>query len=1053
MKLRLSKILPRRRWQWWALVAVLLLGVAYLLVPRLAAPYVRGKLQAMVASKLDAELRVGGLTYLPPFGVRVRDAHVVGRESGSGNPVELLKFAQLDLRLAELPFGEGPLVIERIEVRQPEVHLVLTEDGVTGTRPTTPEGEAQPPTTVALPAGTKLSDMFELRHLSVWGGRVVLEDRTRPGSVPMVWSDLNLGTETEPTSKSAYAFKLTADHKGVAAMSATGSFDLDALHVKLDDAQLAIATDPAQPTSALPAQMQDVIRTHRVKGKLGIRATADLSLQHLAAATFDAKLDATGVSAFFPDTGSVLDDVTVVLRCQTVPAKTDPTTRPASGERPAATTAPATGPSAAPAVPAIRVDLERFQIASGPARFSLRGPGGGEPLLLVDRSKNRWTLNKLTGDADFGPVSRTASAKSGVNESNANPRRSGTRGRGQGGGADATTVQQDASDEPTPRRAAAAAAADDDADSRRVRRDAGRRDTPRGDAVPRDTVARDTVSRDSVTRDTVARDAAALDRAPRDVVPRGTSPRDAAPGNAVPRDTVSRAKVARDAVRRAAARNAAARRAAARRDSELPDGRGGDTGRGGLIDRLDLAGRVTFSAAANGPLKPPAGRRMAEVVEYEAVVRPDRLRVRPPKTPLPFDDIGGGTIEIKPGLITLERLTAFYGGDGIVLRAARVPLPDDLAELKDSFSIEEIDCSIDFHRPNRPYPGGFGKVVDRLRPAGVFDIGGGSFFRVARVRPADDGAPPKKPRRSDWFFGVSSDAGSFLLTDKLIPLDDIRGDATVSPMLVDVTRLEGAILGGRGTASGTIMPDDPYLVEGGRVALRDVDLAELARTIDPEDPNDKLVGRAFLNFVFDGALGTDRDEGVTPARALRGRGEFEVIEGHFWTLPVLGNVASEANRDGRGADGGEGGEGGALTLGEAAGVFTVADRTVAFRNAAVNSPALGLIGSGTIGFDQSLDLQIIAAPLGDWRENIKRGRIPVVSDVAAEVVGGIQSLLNAATRTLLYEFRVGGTVSDPAVQAVPAPVLTDPAALLFGRMLDPNRKAKLIDSVRTEPAE
>jgi hypothetical protein len=859
MKRRLANILPRRRWQRWVLALVALLALAWLVVPRLAEPYVRGKLQAMVADKLDAELRMGGLTYLPPFGVRVREARIVARDRDSGTPVEMLKLARLDLRLAKLPFGEGPLVIERIEVQQPEVHLILTEGGMIGTHPAPPGGE--PPANVPhLPPGTKLSDMFELRHLAVWGGRVVLEDRRRPGSVPMVWSELSGSSDTTPTSRSAYAFRLTADHKDVAAMSATGSFDLDALHVKVDRAQLAIATAPDQPSSALPARLQQIIRDHRVKGKLGIEATADLPLQHMATATFDAKVDVSGVSAYFPRTESTLDDVTLVLRCKT------------AGPDAAQSAAPA---STAPVVPPVHVYLERMNVASGPARFSVSPPEGGAPMLVMDQAANRWTLNELTGSFDFGPANRSTT----------------------------------------------------------------------------------------------------------------TRPSD----------------------------------------------------HGGLIDQFDLAGELAFTARAAGPLEVAPGQEWLRAVDYEAVLRPTDLRLRPPKTPLPFEDVGGGRIELRPGIVSVEGLSGSYGGDAILVRSARIPIPDDPAELKRSFAVEEIDGRITFNRPNRPYPGGFGKVVGRLRPAGPFDIGGGSFFRVTRVPPADDGTPPEKPRNSDWFFGVSSDAGSFLLTDKLIPLDDIRGDATISPLLVDITRLECTTLGGRGTASGKIVPRRPYPVQQGRVALRDIDLAVLARTLDPDDPNDKLVGRGFLNFVFDGAFATDREEDVTPADALRGRGEFEVIRGHFWTLPVLGRVASETKR------------GDALTLGEAAGVFRVADRRVTFENAAVNSPALGLVGSGSIGFDKSLDLQIVAAPLGDWRDNVKRSKIPIVSDVAGEVVGGIQKLLSAATRTLLYEFRVTGTAGDPDVKTVPAPVLSDPAALLFGRMLDDRQKdRRLIDSVRNE---
>lgn len=870
MKLRLSQILPRRRWQRWVLGLVLVLGLAYLVVPRFAEPYVRRKLQAMVASKLDAELRVGGLTYLPPFGVRVRDARIVTREASTGGAVELLKLARLDLRLAKLPFGEGPLVIERIEVKEPEVHLILTEGGLVGARPAARGKETEH----NLPPGTKLSDMFELRHLAVWGGRVVLEDRRRPEAVPMVWSELGVSSDTTPTSRSSYTFRLAADHPNVAALSASGSFDLDALHLKLDAAQLAIATDPGQATSGLPAQVQDVIRTHRVKGKVGIQATADMLFTDVDTATFDAKIEVSGESAYFPNTGTALKDVSLVLRFRTV--------APAAGQAPrTATAAPAPGPSTRPAEPTIAIDLERFEVAADPgATLNIRLAKPGDPLLVIDRVANRWTLNELAGAANFGPATATSSLS----------------------------------------------------------------------------------------------------------------------------------------------------------DTSSP---------GGVIEQFALAGRVTFSAAAGGPLKPPEGQPLARALDYHAVIRPDGLRVRPPKTPLPFENVGGGTIEAVPGLVTLKGLNGSYGGDGIALRGARVPLPEDPADLQDAFAVEEIDVSINFHRPSRPYPGGFGKVVRRLRPAGVFDIGGGSFFRVTKVPPADDGTPPEKPRKGDWFFGVSSDDGSFLLTDKLIPLDHIRGDATISTMLVDIPRFECEILGGAGAASGTITPRRPYEVKNGRVALRDVDLAKLARVLEPDDPNDQLVGRGFLNFVFDGSIATDKDDGATPADTLRGRGEFEVIQGHFWTLPVLGQVASETKK---------GGDGGALTLGEAAGVFRIADRKVVFENVAVNSPALGLVGSGTIGFDKSLDLRIVAAPLGDWRDNVKRSRIPIVSDVAGEVVGGVQKLLNAATRTLLYEFRVGGDVSDPAVQTVPAPVLADPAALLFGRMLDPNRTAPLIDAVRSEPA-
>jgi hypothetical protein len=126
----------------------------------------------------------------------------------------------------------------------------------------------------------------------------------------------------------------------------------------------------------------------------------------------------------------------------------------------------------------------------------------------------------------------------------------------------------------------------------------------------------------------------------------------------------------------------------------------------------------------------------------------------------------------------------------------------------------------------------------------------------------------------------------------------------------------------------------------------------------------------------------------------------------------------------------------------------VRDRRVELRSAAVQSPALGLVGSGHIGFDRTLDLKVIAAPLGDWRERLKRGKIPILSDVAAEVFGTIQQVVNAATSTLLYEFRVSGTLNEPKVDTVPAPVLTEPAALLLGQMIRDGKERKWSETAR-----
>ena len=170
-----------------------------------------------------------------------------------------------------------------------------------------------------------------------------------------------------------------------------------------------------------------------------------------------------------------------------------------------------------------------------------------------------------------------------------------------------------------------------------------------------------------------------------------------------------------------------------------------------------------------------------------------------------------------------------------------------------------------------------------------------------------------------------------------------------------------------------------------------------------------------------------------------------------WTIPVLGDIAGRVrDRPGRDAAGDKPDAQGIGTVGEAAGVFDIAEGALVLRNAAVSSPALGVVGSGTIGLtgEKRLDLRIIAAPLGDWRDKVRQTNVPILSDVAGEVFGAVQHLVNSATSALLYEFRVTGTVADRKVAAVPVPVLTEPAAVLFGRMLRGDKDHQLLETMR-----
>jgi hypothetical protein len=174
---------------------------------------------------------------------------------------------------------------------------------------------------------------------------------------------------------------------------------------------------------------------------------------------------------------------------------------------------------------------------------------------------------------------------------------------------------------------------------------------------------------------------------------------------------------------------------------------------------------------------------------------------------------------------------------------------------------------------------------------------------------------------------------------------------------------------------------------------------------------------------------------VSPLETLTGAGEVEIVDGEFYHLPVLADIFQKIKPS---AEGG--------TVGQAAGVFTIADRKVHFRRAAVSAPVLGVQGSGRVDFDGSLDFEAVAAPLADWKKQLKKSNIPLVGDIAAELAGGIQKILDTASGKLLYHFKITGTGRSPDVKPVAAPVITENAVKLFGAMIRGGER--LLDAVK-----
>ncbi|MDQ3439823.1 MAG: hypothetical protein M3478_05680 [Planctomycetota bacterium] len=447
------------------------------------------------------------------------------------------------------------------------------------------------------------------------------------------------------------------------------------------------------------------------------------------------------------------------------------------------------------------------------------------------------------------------------------------------------------------------------------------------------------------------------------------------------------------------------------------------------IEKLKLSGAIDFTAAANGPLKPDSNRRLDESINHELLLYPRGLSIQPEKFPEPLREIGGGMIRVAKGEAVAENLSALYGQDRWLLNGARMPLDG----INKCIRIVDVDGSMDFHPPSLEYPKALRATVRALAPSGEFPVSG--TFDIDRARPAG--------QRAQYDLIVSSDTGTFALTPKRIPVTNIRGDAIVrreGPVgIVDIRSFDGDALAGTVSAKVTFITTKPRSYVG-TASLREINLAELTKFFElPEKEKHKLVGRGFANVELSGDMEKD-----TALDSLLGRGRIEAFDGEFFQLPVLNPVAN-AVAGGTKRDLG--------TVGEAAILFSVKGRNIHVSQAAFSAPLLGIQGGGDITTDGKLDLNLVAAPLADWRDKLKQTNIPILSDVTGEVAGAIQRTLNAATRGLLYEFRVRGDVKKPEIKTVPSPVLNEARALLFGQMLGKPKDKRLIDSMKDDDVQ
>ena len=178
-----------------------------------------------------------------------------------------------------------------------------------------------------------------------------------------------------------------------------------------------------------------------------------------------------------------------------------------------------------------------------------------------------------------------------------------------------------------------------------------------------------------------------------------------------------------------------------------------------------------------------------------------------------------------------------------------------------------------------------------------------------------------------------------------------------------------------------------YVVQ---IAVRDVDISRLKNDTDLKNKN--LQGRFSANADL-GGFGNN-------LATLKGKGQFEIKDGHFWELPVFSGIANILYIPGVNT----------IVFGEARGTFSIANKKVYTEDVQMNSKQMTLAGNGTMDFDGNLNFQVTAA--------FDKGLLDVASPI-----GPLRNIFVDKEGRYSGAINLGGTIKEPKTEIkLPNPI-------------------------------
>lgn len=233
----------------------------------------------------------------------------------------------------------------------------------------------------------------------------------------------------------------------------------------------------------------------------------------------------------------------------------------------------------------------------------------------------------------------------------------------------------------------------------------------------------------------------------------------------------------------------------------------------------------------------------------------------------------------------------------------------------------------------------------------------------------------------DMQAGLTNGRGVF--GEYQIPLESVELKAGMASRVVDLRSLGVQALGGTMTADGRIALDGDALVSW---TLQGMDLRSLLAAGAPAGQPPKLAGTVTTT-------GSVRAPMADPMAGLSGAGQIDVRDGRLVNVPILSDLVKVMQVTGLTGN---------MLRDSFSSPFTITPTGIRLENFDFRTPAVAARGTGTIGFDGTLDMSVNGGPL----ESIQNKLGPI---------GGILGKITDQFVT----YRVRGTTEEPKVSVQP----------------------------------